>query len=117
MFKSTYQWDTTFIFLGIVSLISLVSSIWTILILRTTTYVVTNVSIIIHKDFYNSSTKTINIKDIKTKELKKTIVDKYFMTGTIKLFAGETKDNDGKTEKIYDNIHSVFDPEKTFAVL
>lgn len=117
LFKSTYEWDTTLIFFGIVSLISLGRSVWTILKLRTTTYLVTNLSVIIHKDFYNSSTKTINIKDIKTKELKKTIVDKYFKTGTIKIFTGETKDNDGKTEKVYDNISSVFDPEKPFALL
>jgi uncharacterized membrane protein YdbT with pleckstrin-like domain len=117
LFKSTYDWDTTLIFFGIVSLISLVGSVWTILKLRTTTYLVTNLSVIIHQDFYNSSTKTINIKDIKTKESKKTIVDKYFKTGTIKIFTGETKDNDGKTEKIYDNISSIIEPEKVFALL
>lgn len=85
LFKSTYDWDTTLIFFGVVSLVTLAGSVWTILKLRTTTYLVTNLSIIIHKDFYNSSTKTINIRDIKTKELKKTIVDKYFKTGTIKI--------------------------------
>jgi hypothetical protein len=73
--------------------------------------------VIIHHDFYNSSTKTINIKDIKTKESKKTIFDKYFKTGTRKIFTGETKDNDGKTEKIYDNISSIIEPEKVFALL
>ena len=117
LFKSTYDWDTTLIFFGIVSLISLGGSVWTILKLRTTTYLVTNLSVIIHQDFYNSSTKTINIKDIKTKELKKTLVDKYCKTGTIKIFTGETKENDGKTEKVFDDISSVLDPEKTFALL
>jgi uncharacterized membrane protein YdbT with pleckstrin-like domain len=117
LFKSTYDWDTTLIFFGIVSLISLVGSIWTILKLRTTTYLITNLSVIIHHDFYNSSTKTINIRDIKTKESKKTIVDKYFKTGSIKIFTGETKDNDGKTEKIYDNLSSIIEPEKVFALL
>lgn len=117
LFKSTYDWYTTLIFFGIVSLISLVGSIWTILKLRTTTYLITNLSVIIHYDFYNSSTKTINIKDIKTKESKKTIFDKYFKTGTIKIFTGETKDNDGKIEKIYDNISSIIEPEKVFALL
>jgi len=104
-------------FFGIVSLISFVGSIWTILKLRTTTYLITNLSVIIHQDFYNSSTKTVNIKDIKTKESKKTIFDKYFKTGTIKIFTGETKDNDGKTEKIYDHISSIVEPEKAFALL
>ena len=117
LFKSTYDWDTTLIFFGIVSLISLCSSIWTILKLRRTTYLITNLSVIIHQDFYNSSTKTTNIKDIKTKETKKTIVDKYYKTGTIKMFTGETKDNDGKTEKVYDNINSIVEPEKAFALL
>lgn len=117
LFKSTYDWDTKLTFFGIVSLLSLVGSIWTILKLRTTTYLLTNLSVIIHQDFYNSSTKTINIKDIKTKESKKTIVDKYFKTGTIKIFTGETKNNDGKTEKIYDNISSIIEPEKAFALL
>lgn len=92
-------------------------SVWTILKLRTTTYLVTNLSVIIHQDFYNSSTKTINIKDIKTKELKKTLVDKYCKTGTIIIFTGETKENDGKMEKVFDDISSVFDPEKAFALL
>ena len=117
LFKSTYDWYTSFIFLGIVSLISNACSIWTILKLRTTTYLITNLSFIIHHDFYNSSTRTINIKDVKTKEMKKTIVDKYFKTGTIRIFTGETKENDGKTEKIYDNISSIMEPEKAFALL
>jgi len=117
LFKTTFQWEMTLIFFGIVSLLSIGTCVWTILKLRTTTYLITNLSVIIHRDFYNSSTKTINIKDIKTKELKKTLVDKYFDTGTVKIFTGETKDNDGKSEKIYDNISSVSDPEKTFAFL
>lgn len=117
LFKSSIQWDTTLMFFCIVSLVVLSTSIWTILKLRTTTYLITNLSIIIHRDFYNSSTKNIYIKDIKTKELKKTLVDKYFETGTIKIFTGEAKDNDGKTEKVYDNISSVFEPEKVFSLL
>jgi uncharacterized membrane protein YdbT with pleckstrin-like domain len=117
LFKSTFDWQTTLIFFGIVSLITFVTSIWTILRLRTTTYVITNLSIVIHQDFCNSSTKTINIKDIKTKELKKTIVDKHFKTGTIRIFTGETKDTDGKTEKVYDNIRSVNEPENVFTLL
>jgi uncharacterized membrane protein YdbT with pleckstrin-like domain len=117
LFKSTYDWGTTFIFFGIVSLISLVGSIRTILKLRTTTYLITNLSVIIHHDFFSSSTKTININDIKTKELNKTIVDKYFKTGTIKIFAGETKENDGNTEKIYEHIGSIVEPEKAFALV
>ncbi len=117
LFKSTYAWDTTLIFFGIFSLISLGGSIWTILKLRTTTYLVTNLSVIIHQDFYNSSTKKINIRDIKTKESKKTIVDKYFRTGTIKIFTGETKYDDGKKEKVYDDIRSIVEPGKAFALL
>ncbi len=117
LFKSTYDWDTTLIFFGIVSLISLVGSVWKILKLRTTNYLVTNLSLIIHQDFYNSITKTINIKDIKTKELKKTLIDKYYKTGTIKIFTGETKDNDGKTEKVFDEIISISNSDKTFSLL
>ena len=117
LFGSTYDWFTTIVFFGIVSLISLFSSVWTILTLRTTTYLITSISIIIHKDFYTSSTKTINVRNIKTKELKKTIVDKYFKTGTIRIFTGETQDNDGKMVKIYDNIGSVSDAEKVFSLL
>lgn len=117
LFKSTYDWGNTLLFFGIISLISLGGTVWTILTLRTTTYLITNLSVIIHKDFYSSSTRTINIKDIKTKELKKTIVDKYFKTGTIKIFTGETKENDGRTEKVYDDISSVHDAEKVFSLL
>lgn len=38
LFKYAYDWGMTLIFFGIVSLISLIGSIWTILKLRTTTY-------------------------------------------------------------------------------
>lgn len=117
LFKSTYDWESTLLFFGIVSIITTITSTWTILKLRKTTYLITNISIIIHGDFYNSSTKAINIKDIRTKELKKTIMDKYFDTGTITIFTGETKDNDGKSEKIYDNLSSIPDPERAFALL
>ena len=117
LFGSTYDWITTIAFFGIVSLISIFSSVWAILNLRTTTYLITNLSIIIHKDFYTSSTKTINVRDIKTKELKRTIVDKYFRTGTIKIFTGETQDNDGTMVKVYDNISSIIDAEKVFVLL
>jgi hypothetical protein len=117
LFKSTYDWGSTLIFFGIFSLISLISSVWTILKLRKTIFLATNLRVIIHHDFYNSSTKTICIKDIKTKELERTLIDKYCKTGTIKIFTGETENNDGRTEKVFDNIISINDPEKMFALL
>jgi uncharacterized membrane protein YdbT with pleckstrin-like domain len=117
LFKSEFQWIATLIFFGIGFLVMIGISVWNLLSLRTTTYVITNMSIVIHKDFPDSSTKTIHIKDIKTKELKKTFIDKYFGTGTIKIFTGETRDNDGKTEKQYDYIHSIIEPEKTYSAV
>lgn len=105
------------IFLGIISLIFLVNSAWTILKFRKTTYLITNLYVIIHQNFYKSSTKIINIKDIKTKELEKSFIDKFFQTGSIKIFTGETKKNDGKIEEVYDELNSVFDPEETLGLL
>ncbi len=115
--ESDYPAGMTFLFFGIVSCISFGKSVWKILELRKTTYAITDLNVIIHTDFNASSTRVVNIKDIKTRELKKTIVDKYYRTGSIHIFTGQTRDNDGRTEKVYDTITSVSEPEKTFALL
>lgn len=117
LFNSTFAWDTTLIFFGIISAISVIGSIIKILKLRATTYVITNLRIIIHHNNYSSIQKSINISDIKSRELIQTIIDKYYKTGTIKIFTGETKNNEGKSEDIYENIDSIFECEKAYAIL
>lgn len=82
-----------------------------------TTYVITDISIIIYKDLRNPRTIVINRVDIQTKELTRTFIDKYLGTGTIRIFTGEMRDNDGTPEKVYDYINSVTEPEKVFALI
>lgn len=84
---------------------------------RKTTYIITDLSIIIYKDLRNPKTIVINRCDIQTRELTKTFIDKYLGTGTIRIFTGEMKDDDGTLEKVYDYISAVTEPEKVFALV
>ena len=93
------------------------SSIWSTRKTRKTTYIITDLSIIIYKDPRNPKTIVINRCDIQSKELTKTFIDKRMGTGTIQIFTGEMKNNDGTPEKVYDYIHAVTEPEKVFALV
>lgn len=117
MLKYNLDWLNMLVFLGIVTIASGSSAIRNILALRKTTYVITDLSIIIHKNLRNPSTIVINRSHIQSKESTKTFIDKHLQTGTIKIFTGNLKDNDGKTEKVYDYINSVTEPEKVFALI
>jgi uncharacterized membrane protein YdbT with pleckstrin-like domain len=117
LFKATYLWKETLFMFGIVFAISIGATCWDLLNLRTTTYIITDISIVIHKNFYNASTKAIHIKDIQTKEIKKTFVDKRFDTGTILIFTGVTKEDDGKLKKVYDNLNSIHDSENAYVLI
>ena len=108
---------STLIFMGVVSAISVLSAMWAVLKLKKTTYIVTDLSVIIHHDLLNSNVIVISINEIKDKVLKKTLVDKHFNTGTVKIFTGQLKDNDGKTEKVYDDLQFINDPEHVFSLV
>jgi uncharacterized membrane protein YdbT with pleckstrin-like domain len=117
VFKTTISWDDMLLFYGIISVIFIYRSSKTFLKLRATTYVVTDLSIIIHSNFNTSSTKTIHRKDIQTKELKRSFIDKHFNTGTISIYTGTTKVEEGKLEKEYDYLSSIKEPEFIYSLL
>jgi uncharacterized membrane protein YdbT with pleckstrin-like domain len=104
-------------FLGFFSIVLLFETIRVIseaVRLRKTTYIITQYSVIIFTDSGGSSTKNIYVRDIQTKDLKRTFIDKRFQTASIALFTGEMKNNDGADEKVYDMMHAITDAENAF---
>ena len=115
LYKTTISWTNIFIFFGIAGAISICGYVWRFLKFMTTTYIVTDISIIIHCNF-TSSTKTIQLRDIQKKELKKTFIEKHLKTGTISLYTGATKENDGQLEKVYDHLSSIKESEFVYSL-
>ncbi|PZR28093.1 MAG: hypothetical protein DI535_08010 [Citrobacter freundii] len=113
------QWDVRG-FIGVVAVFAAIESATVIreaLRLRKTTYLITNFSVLILIDSQISFAKCINIRNIETKEIKRTIIDKKYQTSAIYLFSGETFDNDGVEEKKYDILHGITDAAYVLVLL
>lgn len=115
--KNNYDWRQIPFILGVLALCCSYGSLHTTKEARKTSYIITDLSIVIYKDLRNPRTTVINLEDIQTKELTKTFIDKYLGTGTIKIFTGEMGDNDGTPEKVYNYLSAVTEPEKVFAFI
>ncbi len=85
--------------------------------IRKTTYVITNHSVIVCTGLTSSAIKTIPLRDIQTKMLKRTFIDKRYQTATISLFTGRMEDNDGTPEKAYDLLCALDDAETAYQYL
>lgn len=113
-----FDWRQTMLYmLGPIALLLSYVSFHSIKEAGKITYIITDLSIIIYKDLRIQKTIVINKRDIQTKELTKTFIDKHLGTGTIQLFTGKMDDNDGTPQKVYDYISSVTEPEKVFALV
>lgn len=112
--ETEYRWQETIFYFVIFGLITFGKSIHDFLKLRKTVYILTNQKIVIQSNFYNSSTNIIHTQFIETKDLKKSFIDKKYSTGNILIHTGETRINDGTTEKVYEKLISVFEPEEFF---
>ncbi len=107
------QWNVVAI-IGLLTLMGVIGSVSITseaLELRKTTYLITNFSVLVLNESEFPPVKRIDIRNIQTKEIKRTIFDKRFKTSAIYLFSGETCYDEGEKEKKYDVLHGVTDAE------
>ncbi|MBO9205414.1 MULTISPECIES: PH domain-containing protein [Niastella] len=116
LYKADIPWDVPLSFIGVIAAFFIIQSVWNFLKYRTTIYVITDLSIVIHCPFI-SRTKVIHLKDIRTKELKRTCIDKRLNTGTISFYSGDTRENEGFTEKVYDHLNSIEGPGFVYSII
>lgn len=80
-------------------------------------YLITNFNVLVLTDSEFPPVKRINIQNIQTKEIKRTIFDKRYQTSAIYLFSGETFFEEGEEEKKYDILHEITDAEYVFGLI
>ncbi len=114
LYKTEYLWKETILFFLVIAIFSFGKSIYEYMKLRKTVYILTNLKIVIHSDFNDTSTNIIHTHFIQTKDLKKSFIDKKYSTGNILIHTGETRNNDGTTEKVYEKLMFLSEPEEFF---
>jgi len=83
-------------------------------------YAYSDKRIIIRKRLIKTYLKSINYEEIIESDVKVSLIEKIFKVGTIRFFTGETREDRGKTEKVYyywrsiENPHEIFNKVKTF---
>lgn len=85
---------------------------------RNIVYVITNLRVFIYqKKVLKTELDIVKLEEVITKKLKKSFVEERYKTGTIEIFTGATIENDGSTEKVFDYIQSVENPEDIMDLL
>jgi membrane protein YdbS with pleckstrin-like domain len=79
-----------------------------------TVYAFSNKRIMIRSGVVSSSFKVVNYDKIVDMEVTVNMIEKMYKVGSIRFFSGQTKTDDGSTNKLYDRWEAIPEPYEIF---